>query len=233
MIKPLYLFSQKAIKYFSELKSPKPLPHGIAIMNPYSDNKVKKVIREFYNNFFHDTNKRIFILGINPGRFGGGVTGIAFTDPVVLEKCCGIQNDFRKKRELSSKFVYKFIEEFGGAKKFYSNFFVGAIYPLALLKDGKNHNYYDSSCLYAFLRPHIFSSLKAQIKLGARKDIAICLGKNNAKYLGDINEELSYFKKIDVLEHPRYIMQYKLKKINDYIQKYVDVLRSSLKEIPQ
>lgn len=39
------------------------------------------------------------ILGINPGRFGAGTTGIAFIDPIRLENECGINNSFPKKVE--------------------------------------------------------------------------------------------------------------------------------------
>jgi len=225
-------FSQKAIKYFTELKSHRRLPGNVNILNPYSDKGVKYVVTEFYNKFFNDTDERIFLLGINPGRFGGGITGIAFTDPVALENNCRIKNSFPKKTELSSKFVYTFIKKYGGAKKFYARFFISALYPLALLRDSKNHNYYDSPALYAHLKPYIISSLKTQVCFGARRDIVICLGKKNVKYLREINGGLGYFKKIVVLDHPRYIMQYRLKKIDVYLQKYMDVLRSSLKEIP-
>ncbi len=41
---------------------------------------------------------RYLILGINPGRFGGGITGIPFTDPIRLQNICGIENDFQKNK---------------------------------------------------------------------------------------------------------------------------------------
>ena len=220
------LFSQNAIKYFTQLKPPSSLHENINVLNPYSNKDVRGVVNEFYHKFFEDADERTFILGINPGRFGGGVTGIAFTDPVALQEHCGIKNNFIKRRELSSKFVYTFIEDYGGVEEFFSKFFISAVYPFALLRDSKNYNYYDSSALYRSLIPHILSSLKAQIKLGAKKDIVICLGKKNANYLQEINEKLGYFKKIIVLDHPRYVMQYKLRKIDGYIKKYMGVLRS-------
>ena len=65
-----------------------------------------------------------------------------------------------------------------------------------------------------------FENIREQIKLGARRDFAILLGKRNADYFFPINEEHKFFKKITVLEHPRYIMQYKLKQIDSYIHKY-------------
>jgi len=71
-----------------------------------------------------------------------GITGIPFTDPVKLE-VLGIANDFQKKRELSSDFVYQMITAFGGANKFYQTFYISAISPLGFTKDEKNLNYYD------------------------------------------------------------------------------------------
>jgi len=226
MNSPAETFSKKAINFFTNLKSPQDLPGNIKVLNPYKDEEVKKIVNDFYNHFFNDNNERVFILGINPGRFGGGVTGIPFTDPIVLEEYCGIKNSLNKKAELSSKFVYSFINEFGGVKKFYSQFFISAIYPLALLSDGKNYNYYDSKELYQHLKQYLISSLQNQINFGARKDIVICLGKKNFSYLNQLNKEINYFENITILEHPRFIMQYRLKKKDQYIQKYIDTLRS-------
>jgi hypothetical protein len=133
-----YTFAYRAVNYFLNLDVPKNLPNGIEIMNPYTSNIVKDVVEKFYNKFFNDDNKRIFILGINPGRFGGGVTGISFTDPLALVKYCGIENEFIKKAELSSNFVYTFISRLGSVEKFYSKYFISALFPLALVKIGTN-----------------------------------------------------------------------------------------------
>jgi hypothetical protein len=219
-------FADKAINFFLNFDSPAHLPGEASILNPYKKPEVQKIVKAFYESFFNDNRERVFILGINPGRFGGGVTGIAFTDPIALDKYYGIKNNFDKKPELSSKFVFSFINEFGGIKKFYSKFFISAVYPLALLKDGKNFNYYDSKELYHNLKPHLLASLKNQFNFGAVKDVAICLGKKNLKYLNELNRELNYFKKIITLDHPRYIMQYRLKKKDLYIKQYIDTLNS-------
>src|SRR3972149_12017619 len=146
-------FSSKAIDYFSNLKSPVKLPPKIEVINPYENDAAKNTVNAFYQKFYDDDRKRIFILGINPGRFGGGLTGISFTDPVALRKHCCIDNHLGNKEELSSKFVYEVINRFGGVEKFFSHFFLSAIYPLALINDGKNFNYYDSKKLFTFLRP--------------------------------------------------------------------------------
>jgi hypothetical protein len=221
-------FSKKAIGFFSNLKIPKRLPDNVLVLNPYKNKETKEIVSRFYNTFFNDTKERVFILGINPGRFGGGVTGISFTDPVTLEKHCGIKNNINKKPELSSKFVYSFIKQCGGVEKFYSKFFISALFPLALIREGKNYNYYDNSKIYEKLKPYLLSSLRKQVHFGAKKDTVICLGKKNSKYLNELNKDLGYFKNIITLEHPRFIMQYRLKKKDYYLKKYIDALNSCL-----
>lgn len=216
-------FAAKAIKYFSKIKTPAKLPSGVQILNPYEKDEVQSAVKEFFQKFYNDDRKRIFILGINPGRFGGGLTGISFTDPVALKKYCGIDNQLGNREELSSKFVYQVINHFGGVKKFFKDFYLSAIYSLALMKDGKNYNYYDSKELFAFLKPHLALVLKEQIKFGANQRVVICLGKKNAEYLKILNDELFLFNKIEVLNHPRFIMQYRRKKIELYLEKYVEV----------
>ncbi|MFH1197712.1 MAG: uracil-DNA glycosylase family protein [bacterium] len=215
-------FAEKAIKYFFNLIKPTTLPSSIEVMNPYVSKEIKRVISHFYKKFYADENKRIFIVGINPGRFGGGVTGIAFTDPINLEQHCGIKNDFYKRPELSSRFVYSVLEAYGGVHKFYSKYFLTALYPLALFRDGKNYNYYDSPEIYRSLKKDIVCSLQSQIEFGADNKVVFCLGKKNEYYLKEINSEINFFRKIITLEHPRYIMQYKLKSVNSYIKKYLD-----------
>lgn len=218
-------FGEKAVSFFLNLKDPGIDIAEIQTLNPYIIPEVHETVRIFFRKYFNDYKKRIFIIGINPGRFGGGVTGIAFTDPVNLELKCGIPNSFDKRPELSSRFIYSVIERYGGADRFFSKYFLTALYPLALLKKGKNYNYYDSHSLYSALKDEIIASLINQVKFGADPEIAICLGKKNEKYLNEINEEIKYFKKIITLEHPRYIMQYKLKKSEYYIEKYLDSMK--------
>jgi hypothetical protein len=214
-------FSNKAIKYFCNLKTPHLKSSGVEVINPYESDEVKQLVKKFYSKFYNDEKERIFIVGINPGRFGGGLTGIAFSDPVALREDCGIDNSFGDRKELSSKFIYQVIKQFGGVQKFFSNVFLTALYPFAIVKDGKNYNYYDEKLLFDLLRNEIVENIQRQVKFGARRDFAILLGKKNADYFLPINEEHKFFKKIITLEHPRYIMQYKLKQIDGYIEKYL------------
>ena len=105
------------------------------------------------------------MLGINPGRFGAGVTGITFTDPVRLEKECGIPNNFDKRQELSSVFIYDFIAAWGGAEAFYSRFFLSAVFPLGFTREGRNLNYYDDPQLMGRLRDRLRNSRPAMVNI--------------------------------------------------------------------
>ena len=214
-------FASKAIKFFCNLKTPHIKSSGVGVINPYEKDDVKEIVKKFYSKFYTDSNERFFVIGINPGRFGGGLTGIAFTDPVALQENCKIENNLSNRKELSSKFVYAVAKKSGGVEKFFSRVFLTALYPFAIIKDGKNYNYYDEKPLAALLMPDIIRNIKKQIAFGARRDVAILLGKKNADYFLPINEEHKFFKKIITLEHPRYIMQYKLKQIDGYIEKYL------------
>ncbi len=218
-------FGARAVNFFLNSENPQNLPNNVSTMNPYENNLTKTLVKKFFNKYFEDYNKRTFIVGINPGRFGGGKTGIAFTDPINLEDKCGIKNNLDKKTELSSRFVYKLIDEYGGTQKFYSKFFITALYPLALIKDAKNYNYYDSQKVYKVLKPEIIKTFQQQINFGANNKYVISFGKKNANYLKEINDELRFFKKIIVFDHPRFIMQYRLKKLDSYLKNYLEILR--------
>jgi len=112
-------------------------------MNPYTNPPIRGYVREFLGKYFSDNCERVLILGINPGRFGAGVTGVTFTDPVALAEECGISNDLPRRRELSSVFVYNVINQLGGPNEFNSRFFLSAVCPLGFTRDRINLNYND------------------------------------------------------------------------------------------
>ena len=43
--------------------------------------------------------------------------------------------------------------------------------------------------------------------------------------LKELNKEHNFFKEIYPLEHPRYIMQYKTKQKEEYVKKFVEILK--------
>ena len=218
-------FAERVINYYRDLHIENELPEGIGVLNPYTNNAVINVCRQFYNKYYNDTKGRIFIIGINPGRFGAGITGIPFTDPVVLENECGIKNKFEKRSEISSGFIYKLINAMGGPSHFYQHFYIGSVSPLGFVKEGKNYNYYDSKELMKSLKPFIVSNLVKQIGLGINSRKCYCLGQGkNYEYLKLLNLELKLFDEIIPLPHPRWVMQYRRKKLNEIISDVVGKL---------
>ncbi|HTM68398.1 MAG TPA: DUF4918 domain-containing protein, partial [Candidatus Binatia bacterium] len=136
-------FARKAYAFFTRLELRHELPPGVEVMNPYKDRAVRACFKAFLDRHFDDARKRALILGINPSRFGAGITGVAFTDPVALREFCGVPNAMGDTRELSSTFVYQVVEAMGGAKQFYKDFFLTATCPLGFTKHGVNYNFYD------------------------------------------------------------------------------------------
>jgi hypothetical protein len=222
-------FGEKAFHFFKNLNPDFLTPSSIELLLPFTNKEALSVARIFYNKFYNDFNSRTFIIGINPGRFGAGVTGISFTDPVRLLNDCGIENNFQKKAELSSIFIYDVINAFGGVNSFYEKFFVTAICPVGFTSEKKNLNYYDDKQLMENSRDFIKKSFLNQLKFGADRSVAICLGEGkNYKYLQNLNNELSLFREIIPLAHPRFILQYKRKKMDYYKDLYLKALTTSM-----
>src|SRR5690606_4984446 len=119
-------FATNVLKFYKALKIDVPLPAGIEVLNPYVDKRTFELCRQFYNKYYGDDVERIAILGINPGRFGAGLTGIPFTDPQKLEERCGIANDLPKKPELSAQFMYRVFDAYGGLDVFCRRFFISS-----------------------------------------------------------------------------------------------------------
>jgi hypothetical protein len=102
------------------------------------------------------------------------------------------------------------------------------LYPLAIIKDGKNCNYYDSKELINTFIPELYSSVNKQISFGGRRDVVISFGKKNGGFLKQINHKMKLFDRIEILEHPRFIMQYKRKYLRKYISDYLEVMNKLL-----
>jgi hypothetical protein len=231
-------FAEKAIRFNQQLLyTGGPLPPGIRMMNPFTESEQPLVINEkFYSKYYGDYNPRHLILGINPGRFGAGLTGIPFTDPKRLESECQISYVGKQTHEPSSVFIYEMINAYGGAETFYGDFYINSICPLGFISldekgNEKNYNYYDSRKLSEAVQPFIIENIHTLIGMGVRREICFCFGTGeNEKFLTKLNQEYSFFGKIISLEHPRYIMQYKHKDKKEYIHKYLnafDLIRTS------
>jgi hypothetical protein len=219
------LFADHILSFLKKLQLNIDLPHDIEVMNPFKNKAAMEVCTQFYKKFYGDNLQRRMIIGINPGRFGAGITGVPFTDPIRLKTVCGIENHFLQKQELSSLFIYDIIGAYGGAEKFYEDFYITAVSPLGFTKDSRNLNYYDDKSLQDSIKGFAIDCMRKQLKFGINTDVAYCLGDGkNYKYLSRLNEEEKFFKKVIPLSHPRFIMQYKLKKKDEYIQSYIEKL---------
>jgi hypothetical protein len=220
-------FGEGVVSFYANIIPAVKLPDGVELLLPFTGKEVMDIVGAFYSKFFNDSAERIYVFGINPGRFGGGVTGIPFTDPVRLREDCGIENDLSRRGELSAEYVYKMINAFGGAAEFYRHFFITAISPVGFMRGGINMNYYDDKTLEKAVTPYIIETMKQQLAIGARRDAAVCLGTGkNFTYFNKLNQENAFFKRIIPLEHPRFIMQYRRKRIEEYVNKYVSELRA-------
>ena len=215
-------FADSLMTYYGGLQPPKNLPKDVVVMNPYQNSETFKIASEFYHKYYHDSNERFICFGINPGRFGAGITGVPFTDPIRLAEVCGIENDFEKKAELSSRFIYDMIEAFGGSVKFYSKFYISAVSPLGYVRDGINLNYYDIKGFKELFEEYAVNEIQKQLPLGISRKVAFSIGKGqNIKYLNWLNGRHDLFDKILPLSHPRWIMQYRLKRKDEFIQEYL------------
>ncbi|OWR13266.1 SMUG2 DNA glycosylase family protein [Chryseobacterium sp. VAUSW3] len=226
-------FGEQVVEFNSNLKYTGKLPTGFQVMNPFLDNpETFSVMTAFYKKFYNDHKERKFIIGINPSRHGAGVTGVPFTDTKRLESACGIIMESARTHEVSSVFIYDMIEALGGVEKFYSKFYINSPFPLAITRQTKNGvylnaNYYDDKELFSKVEDFMIDSLKKHISLGLDVSEVFVLGVKNATFLKKINDREKLFGNITVLEHPRYIQQYKSKEKELYIDKYLIALNKN------
>ena len=171
------------------------------------------------------------MIGINPSRHGAGVTGVPFTDTKRLESVCGITMKSAYTHEVSSVFMYEMIAQYGGAKNFYQDIFINSPFPLAIIretKEGKwiNANYYDDADLFEMTKDFMIGVLQEFISWGLDTSEVFVLGVKNARFINKLNKKAKLFNAITVLEHPRYIQQYKYWEKQLYIDKYISTLSS-------
>lgn len=213
------------------------LPRGVRVLDPLRGEhgaEVRRIVREFHLRFYHDDRPRLLMLGINPGRLGAGSTGLCFTDTKRAEGALGIAINGIRTHEPSSDFFYRMIAAAGGPHRFYSTVCVQAVCPLGFVKPGTGHrpvnvNYYDDPVLQRAVTPFIAKWLHALIACGMRTDAVICIGAGkNLVFLERLNAEHGIFRRIVALEHPRFIMQYRAKRIGEYVGKYLRALEKAV-----
>lgn len=220
--------AEEIIQFNKTLQFEGQLPKDIRVMNPFRDNpEIIPVMQQFYKKFYHDTAPRQMILGINPGRLGSGATGVPFTDTKRMSEKCGIEITGFKSHEPSSVFVYDVIDAYGGVKKFYQQFYIGSVSPLGFTSvqpGGKeiNYNYYDSPALTKAVSQFIVTSIRRQLEWNIDREVCFVMGTGkNAAYFEALNKKEQFFKTVVPLEHPRFVMQYRAKTKDQYIDKYL------------
>ena len=230
--------AQKILRFYQSLAIPQPLlPNAVSVLHPWKSEygvHARQATEHFYNRFYSDLNSRVLLLGINPGRFGAGITGIPFTDSKQLTEL-QIPWNGPSSHEPSSVFIYEMIDAFGGPESFYDQFYFSSVCPLGFVKENKsgrmvNFNYYDDAKFAAALERPIVEWLQTQINWDIKTEQCICIGTGkNFKYLKKLNEKYKLFGRISSLPHPRFVMQYKFKEKDSYIQQWVETCRNSLK----
>ena len=201
------------------------MPRDIEWLHPQKDAQVIKIVEQFFHKFYEDHNQRRLLLGINPGRFGAGVTGVNFTAAKQLEEFCGIRHPFGKGTELSAEFIYDMINAYGGAEKFYGKFFIGSMSPLGFVRHGKNLNYYDDRELMQLVEPFIVKNLDRLTSYHVDRSVAYAIGgEKNFNFLLKLNAIHKWFDEVIPLPHPRFIMQYRRKQKEQFIQQYLQAM---------
>ena len=198
------------------------LPAKYSFMNPFADGQALAISEDFYSKYYGDDSPRRIILGINPGRHGAGLTGVPFTDSKKLDELSldprGITS-----HEPSAVFVYRVIAAWGGPEAFYKAFYFNSPLPLGLLRVNErgnlvNANYYDNASLLRATRPLIEQSMERYMAMPIRRDVAWCLGQgDNFRRLQEFNAAKGYFDDIIPLPHPRYVVQYRNKYMDDHV----------------
>lgn len=209
------------------------LPKGVGVLDPLQGEhaaEVHRIVATFHQRFYADDRPRPVMLGINPGRLGAGSTGLCFTDTKRCESDLGIAVNGFRTHEPSSQFFYRMIAALGGPERFYHQVLVQAVCPLGFVKAGPtgapvNLNYYDDPALQRAITPFVVKWLRDLLATGLRTDVCICIGTGkNLAYLEALNNQHRFFDRIVALEHPRFIMQYRAKRVEEYVEKYVGVL---------
>jgi len=222
------MINKDVIAYFKALEVPK-VPAEYEVMNPYKQQETMKVVKAFADEYLQDDHQRTLLFGINPGRFGSGITGISFTDPIRLKEVLGIDHPFAMRPELSSEFIYEVITAFGGPQHFYRHFFISAVYPLGFLHQGKNINYYELKNWRSYMEAEIIREMEAQLRWNVSRKQAICIGKGeNFKVLTQLNKEHGWFEQLEVLPHPRWILQYRRKDKLLHVDRYLKILEAAI-----
>jgi hypothetical protein len=96
IVKRMATWAYNLMQFYTRLQPPAgSLPNDIEWLHPQQHAEVQKVLKQFLYTCYNDSQPRRLLLGINPGRFGSGITGINFTAPKQLTENCHIEHTFK------------------------------------------------------------------------------------------------------------------------------------------
>jgi len=223
-------FGDRVLAFYRTLVRPQVSARPVEWIDPYHSPEVRRAMDAFYGTFYSDDRPRLFVFGINPGRFGAGLTGIPFTDRYALAHSCGIPTSLPQRQELSATFIHRVIQKWGGATPFFGGVYITAVCPLGLLSRGVNFNYYDDRAVLSELEPFLLVCIRRQIDFGARRQAAVVVGSGqNFRVLQRLNAEHGFFEELRAVEHPRFIMQYRRTEVDQYVSRYLRLFEELLR----
>jgi uracil DNA glycosylase superfamily protein len=226
---PAISFGDQVLAFYRKLPHPEVTSSAIEWLDPFHLPEVRRCMDAFYGRFYSDNRQRLFLFGINPGRYGSGITGIPFTDSHTLAHACDIVTSLPQRRELSATFIHRVIQAWGGADSFFGQMYITAVSPLGLLRGGKNFNYYDDRSVLRELEPFLVDSIRRQISFGAQPRAAVVIGTGtNLKVMQRLNAEHHFFDELHAVEHPRFIMQYRRNQVDEFVAGYLRVFKELL-----
>lgn len=137
-------FAGRILHFCDELaRTSLSVPAGFRIINPFRGDhsrQVKDAVRKFYTKYYNDTASRRLILGSSPARLGSAVTGIPFEDAKHIQDETGVCIDGRHINRPSASFLDDVIAGYGGRQKFYSDFYMGFVCPLGIVRTNARGN---------------------------------------------------------------------------------------------
>jgi uracil-DNA glycosylase len=94
-------------------------------------------VQAFFTRYYAQAPPRVALVGINPGRFGGGRTGLPFLDPPAVSAL--LDEHVPGAGERSARFLWEVIAA-EGAGRFFAGVYVTNLSWFGFLRDGTNLN---------------------------------------------------------------------------------------------
>lgn len=98
-----------------------------------------ELVRSYYKKFYSKPGRRIVLCGINPGKYGAGITGVPFIDFHGISRL--LPGHGRQDKERTAQYMLSIIEEYG-AGEFQDAVYLTNLSWYGFLRNGRNLNYY-------------------------------------------------------------------------------------------